>query len=358
MSSPSRACWNSVSRLVRRWTASRDRACLIDREMREHRGGQAAGPLPQQREEPPRRTGDEHGAEAPVHPCRGRRRCATARTPATAEAGRPSARTRRPRPCPTQRGTPPPPTTPCRRGCAAPASATTTRAGRDRPSPTARAGPPSAAATPMTTGAASCEPEPQPRPQLRWAQAERCAGGGGETGSECRVDQRSYARRYPRTDQPAPPDQPCRQRQRAEPLGRTNTRVRRWPRSSPARPDAFGVLGGPAVGRGDRGPAVEHVFAVVVAVPAGNRTRVGHIGGDLPERDDRIPPHQRRPVSARRFLQPVRPVEHQVHPTTTRWGPTACCRNSTRVPSHGASVSAAISAASLACENRTVRPLS
>src|SRR5262245_1978923 len=59
--------------------------------------------------------------------------------------------------------------------------------------------------------------------------------------------------------------------------------------------DAFGVLGGPAGGRCDGRPAVEHVFTVVVTVPTGHRRSVRHVGGNLPERDDRIPAHQRRP---------------------------------------------------------------
>ena len=109
--------------------------------------------------------------------------------------------------------------------------------------------------------------------------------------------------------------------------------------------------------RGDGGPAVEHEVAVVVAVPAGNRRGVRHVGGDLPERDDRIPAHRRRAVAACRFLQPVRPVEQQIRDHHTI-GSDGCCRNSTRVPSHGAAVSPRISSASVACENRTVRPLS
>ena len=48
----------------------------------------------------------------------------------------------------------------------------------------------------------------------------------------------------------------------------------------------------------------------------------------------------------------IRSSDHQT------MGSDGCCRNSTRVPSHGASVSPTISAVSVACENRTVRPLS
>src|SRR5215475_13190238 len=57
--------------------------------------------------------------------------------------------------------------------------------------------------------------------------------------------------------------------------------------------DAFGVVGRPPVRRGDGSPAVEHEVTVVVAVAAGNRRGVGHVGGDLPERDDWIPAHRR-----------------------------------------------------------------
>ena len=39
-------------------------------------------------------------------------------------------------------------------------------------------------------------------------------------------------------------------------------------------------------------------------------------------------------------------------------GSDACCRNSTRVPSHGGSATLAMSAASVAWLNRTVRPSS
>lgn len=43
------------------------------------------------------------------------------------------------------------------------------------------------------------------------------------------------------------------------------------------------------------------------------------------------------------------------HHTT---GSEACCKNSTRGPSHGGVAIRAISAGYVACENRTVRPLS
>ena len=39
-------------------------------------------------------------------------------------------------------------------------------------------------------------------------------------------------------------------------------------------------------------------------------------------------------------------------------GSDGCCRNSTRVPSHGDEVSVKICLESMPCENRTVRPLS
>ena len=118
--------------------------------------------------------------------------------------------------------------------------------------------------------------------------------------------------------------------------------------------DTLGVLRCPAVGRCHRHPTVELSVAVVVAMAGGHRGGVGDVETDLPERHDRVP-HAVDAVRPRPGGSPASPaVNSQVRrPQTT--ASDACCKNSTRVPSHGGAATAAMSSP---WENRTVRPLS
>ena len=113
------------------------------------------------------------------------------------------------------------------------------------------------------------------------------------------------------------------------------TRGRRRSRPFPAIPYAFGVFRRPAVGRRHRDPTVELAVAIIVAVAGRHSRRVGHVESDLPERDDRVPPHRRGAVASRRFLEPVRPVEQQSPATTTRWGRMRAAGTARAVPGHG-----------------------
>ena len=316
---PSRTCSRRTRATSRRSPALHrqrgHRAGFVDRQVRQHRRGQAAGPFVQPAEQPspPRRSPARCRARARRSP----RASATCDSPkAAACSSRPhAARTPPRRRCPARPGTPPPPPTPCRSGCAAAASAPglgQVAVGHRRRAPAGRA---VVAATP-TRHRRRRRPAPSRRPRH---------SAGGRSPSGARVTATSAApsdgvQRIPNA---------AGSRGATKPLQPTSAAAsQRAARILLAAHSVFGTVGRSVFSSATRtrsvSSAVQPSGGATAAQPSStSRRSCGHARRahraalvmsalDLPERHDRIPAHRRRAVPSRRFDEPIRPGEQQI----------------------------------------------